>query len=408
MPDNLPAAAADAELPCQHSVDWRSDITFLFGWHDAESDRIWCGGTSSALLMAVPPSPHGVAVEFELTPFVDPAGMDPAGPRAQTLDVTANGLSVGSVALSGPGSVIFLIPPDRLRQGGVSRSVMLFQFDHPASRVPASCGAHLVDQRDLAFALLSARIWFLGPDVRRQVRGASSLRLSLDNRDDHAAAMREVERRFETPVAALVQSFESLGVDCEFGLLQRDCGSETLGLLRFSTVLAAPLLRGLETGFAGLADPEHLIVTTDPSGEFIVSHARYLLRYHTFVHDTAETAGGIVARELKRLPFLWRKLSEDLFEGSKLFVRKSFEPFSVHAALPVLMRLQRYCGTNALLVVNETADPRQQGMVEEILPGLLRGFVDRLSVPEPGRDGRSVASWLEVCLNARALLRLRL
>ena len=49
--------------------------------------------------------------------------------------------------------------------------------------------------------------------------------------------------------------FESLGDNCEFGLFQRMCNAEPLGLFRFAGGYLPEIIRGLNSGFSGLWGP---------------------------------------------------------------------------------------------------------------------------------------------------------
>jgi len=49
----------------------------------------------------------------------------------------------------------------------------------------------------------------------------------------------------------LMYRFESLGDNCEFGLVQRRCGAEPLGLFRFASIGTEQVARALEAGLEG-------------------------------------------------------------------------------------------------------------------------------------------------------------
>src|ERR1700754_4026385 len=77
----------------------------------------------------------------------------------------------------------------------------------------------------------------------------------------------------------LVLKFESLGDNCELGLVQRRVGAEPLGLLRFSGTPLRHLLRAMEARFEGLADPNSIRIRPE-NGEFMVKLAKYDFLYH--------------------------------------------------------------------------------------------------------------------------------
>ena len=67
------------------------------------------------------------------------------------------------------------------------------------------------------------------------------------------------------PIEELMLAFESLGDNCEFGLVQRDGGAEPLGLLRFAGMSLGNLVAALEAKLDGLGTID--TVTVYPAGE---------------------------------------------------------------------------------------------------------------------------------------------
>src|ERR1700709_963317 len=80
----------------------------------------------------------------------------------------------------------------------------------------------------------------------------------------------------------LVLQFESIGDNCEFGLVQRLAGAEPLGLLRFAGTPLRNLLGGLNARFADIADPNHVRVVAE-NGEFMVKLTKYDFTFHAHV-----------------------------------------------------------------------------------------------------------------------------
>jgi hypothetical protein len=56
----------------------------------------------------------------------------------------------------------------------------------------------------------------------------------------------------------LVLNFESIGDNCELGMLQRQVDVEPLGLLRFAGAPLRNVVRPLNARFAGVADPDRI------------------------------------------------------------------------------------------------------------------------------------------------------
>ncbi len=155
--------------------------------------------------------------------------------------------------------------------------------------------------------------------------------------------------------APLLTRFESLGENCEFGLVQRRCGIEPLGLLRFSSTPLPPLLNALRGRFAGMGQPDTIEIEVAASGrEYMVFDRRYGFRYHAWVKLGEMAPEAIHAREVRRLPFLIRKLVEDLTEGEKIFVFHGMQPLAEREARELADAIRLY-GPGTLLWV-ELAD----------------------------------------------------
>lgn len=210
----------------------------------------------------------------------------------------------------------------------------------------------------------------------------------------------------ELPLRELMLRFESIGENCEFGLVQRRCGAEPLGLFRFASAPLPKLLAGLGARFEGLSHPDNLDVQLSPNGrEYLVTDRKFQLLYHAWVLADEMTAQEVHQREVRRLPLLIRKFLEDLSEAKKIFVYHGMEPLSDEDANRLLAELRSY-GPNALLWV-ETADAQHApGSVEWRGEGLLKAYIDRFA---PGEDAHdlSLDCWIAICREAYRLCRNR-
>ncbi len=198
--------------------------------------------------------------------------------------------------------------------------------------------------------------------------------------------------------------FESLGDNCEFGLVQRLCGAEPLGLLRFAgfylpvEIRLQKLVAALERKFDGLAaaDTVTAYLAGEPGRrEFIVRESAYGLMYHTFIAEGDADPKALHDAEVKRLGFLRRKLLEDLAGGDKICVWRSPVTADLSEVKPLLDVLRRL-GPNTLLWVVEADDEHAAGTIEITEPGLIKGFVRRFA-PYTNAAEIHLPSWLEVC-----------
>lgn len=206
------------------------------------------------------------------------------------------------------------------------------------------------------------------------------------------------------PPDALLQHFESLGDDgpgddCEFGLVQRAAGHEPLGLLRFASIPHAGLHDLLEAGMERVGEPDDTFLVRDERDEILVQLPSFGMRYHTHIHGRRGHEPAILADQLRRIPFLRRKLEQDLAEASKIFVRKALADTATMQALLAVLRKR---GPATLLWVTQGDGTQPIGTVEVLADGLLRGTVDR-SVRFDGQPDINIAAWLEICRGARLL-----
>jgi hypothetical protein len=206
------------------------------------------------------------------------------------------------------------------------------------------------------------------------------------------------------PLRELMLRFESIGENCEFGLVQRRCGAEPLGLFRFASAPLPKLLAGLAARFEGLSNPDNLEVKLSGNGrEYLVTDKKFQLLYHAWVLADEMTAPEVHQREVRRLPLLSRKFLEDLNEAKKVFVYHGMEPLSEADANRLLAALRRY-GPNTLLWVEMADAEHAPGSVAWQGEGLLKAFIDRFAPGENAHD-LSLDCWVEICREAYRLCR---
>lgn len=201
----------------------------------------------------------------------------------------------------------------------------------------------------------------------------------------------------------LALQFESVGENCEFGLVQRRCDSEPLGLLRFSSTFLRPLIRGLDDGFEGLGEPDDVDprLEGDVPREYMIHEKKYGLVYHSFVYEGQRSVWLMREQETARLKFLRRKFKEELELAEKIFVYKRNAPVPEEEVLPLFLALRRR-GNNTLLWVVPAERDRPPGTVEVMMPGLLKGYIDRFA-PDDNAHDFSFGGWMKVCANAWVL-----
>ena len=145
-------------------------------------------------------------------------------------------------------TLAFRIPAAVLAGQGPVRITFL----HPDAVAEADFG-HPDDQRVLGFSLRSLSLSHVpGATTPRRIAGAGGVTAS------------DIGRLIGLPAAQFMLRFENLGDDYEFGLVQRHCGAEPQGLLRFRDIAIDQLLRALDTNFEPLRCLEWVALPCPP------------------------------------------------------------------------------------------------------------------------------------------------
>ena len=202
--------------------------------------------------------------------------------------------------------------------------------------------------------------------------------------------------------ADVLKHFESLGDNCEFGLVQVALGVDQLGFFRFNNSNFGALLTVLENGFKDFDDPQGVELEVACNNELIVFVPRYGFRYHTFQQAGEADHDKLLAQQKLALRWLARKAVDDLCAGEKLFIRKDSGEIESSDISRLSRALQAY-GANRLLLVTSSDDRDKVGRVEPVgAPG--QGiFVGCIDVFSRYQDARTFSySWFDLC---RAALR---
>ena len=353
------------------------------GWSLAEDGYRWMVGPFSEVRLGPFVMGGDYLLILEVEPFIKAPTLN-----TQRLSISIDGIPFVQTELTVGGRYGYRIPPELIAQEGD----LVLVFDHPDAARPSDLFRQK-DHRTLAISVSNIEVCRVHGTVDDSVVAGGG-----------GISIAQIEERASLPPDEFVTRFESLGENCEFGLMQRRCGAEPLSLLRFANTLLPSLLRGLQTGFKGLGDVDDLTFRlqgkTKP--EYIIQEKQYGLVYHTFRYKGEIDEDKFVTSEGARLKFLVRKFVEDLQGGEKIFVCKRNSPLREEEILPVLTALNAY-GPNTLLWVVPADEKHPPGSAQWVMPGLIKGYIDRFAPNENAHD-LSLEVWLEICVNA---LRLR-
>ena len=379
-----------------------NSLSFLGGgWARSEPDFTWAIDSESHLMLPPMKSADSHVLLLDVVPFIHNPELS-----SQRLIVSVNETVVGSSELSRPTLLAYRIPGNLACQA--NRMVVTLQ--HPDAVRPKDFGDS-EDDRYLAFAVSEAKL-LLAESLHHPKQNNLPTGLMLRSTterviDDRVDLAEWATARTGLSVPEIALMFESIGENCEFGLFQRRCDVEPLGLLRFSSTFMRNLIRGIDSRFDGLGEIDDIDPRLEgaPRKEFMIHERQYGLVYHTFVYEGDRSIWLMREQEAARLKFLRRKFLEELESGDKLFVYRFNGPVSEAEILPLYMALNRH-GPVTLLWVVLAERNRPVGTVEVLMPGLLKGYIDRMAPDDDAHD-LSFDGWLQVCANACVMDRLQ-
>ena len=232
--------------------DGNSNAFAREGWRPSEPNHRWSAGERSLLVLpALAASP-----QFALTLHVDFA---PVAGVQRTLALELNGVPLAILQPTRGVPQCLVVPGEIVSDRRENTLVCHYS------------NAHAPDNHDLRWLAVAWRRLELTPDDTPPFGEPEP----LPEADPAALPMQEV-----------VTAFQSLGQNCELGIMQRRCGAEPLGLLRFASIFPDKLVQGLRTRFAGVEAAEKLsLVPAQPGGELMGRHAFYGFSYHTFKNE---------------------------------------------------------------------------------------------------------------------------
>jgi hypothetical protein len=372
------------------------------GWARSEENFTWAIGQESHLLLPLGHDPREFVLMMSVIPFVHPPALS-----TQRLIVSIDETTIGMTSLSRPTVLAWRIPVGLIRRAERT----LVTLSHPDVARPKDLAAG-EDDRELAFSVSEVRVFQLPAAMAAGHPVPPGL--SLGGMPGPGFGIHPgidltewVRRRTGLTLPELAASFESIGDNCEFGLVQRHCDTEPLGLLRFSGSLSNDVVRGIEQEFEGIGEPEDITPRLEGDAarrEFIIHERKYGLVYHTFVYEGERTPELMRQQEATRLKFLRRKFVEELDAGEKIFVFKRATPVPESEILPLFLALNRRRPNTLLWVVPEEPG-RPSGTVEVLMNGLLKAYIDRFA---PGDNAHefSFEAWVRICAHALLLNRM--
>jgi hypothetical protein len=347
------------------------------GWSGDEPGFRWATGSSSEIWLENPGPGDGFLLELEATPFCRPPGLP-----TQRLDVEIRGQTIGRSVVAAADKLRYRVPAELLAAKGPVRVILR----HADAATPVEFGEK--DRRSLAFSFRRLSLYEVSGDMPQ-----------VDLEGGRGISIAEMERLTGLPAAEYMLQFESLGDNCEFGLVQRRCGAEPVSLLHFSNFALPNLIRGLRSRFQGIGAIENLEYSLTAAREYVIRDKAFSLTRHTGQREGAVKEENLLEQHARQLKFLARKLVGDLTRGTKILVCKRNVPITDQEILPLHTALNEY-GPNTLFWVVQADKSHCAGSVECLMPGLVKGYIDRFAPSNDAHD-LSLEVWLDLCVSAQ-------
>jgi hypothetical protein len=210
------------------------------------------------------------------------------------------------------------------------------------------------------------------------------------------------------PLDHVASQFESLGggslqangwaFGCEFGFFQRHAGIEPMGLLRWASIASEDLIEGLRNRFEGVGDVSLLELRAHTGQDWGATQTRYRIYLdHSNIDRKSSSEEEAKRKICTGLAFLRNKLLEDLENGDKIFVYRTYDHVLSNSQLDRLANAVNSYGPNLLLYVTQCGSETPPPFTAEMRrPGLLVGYIDHFA-PGNGELVYNNSGWEAVC-----------
>jgi hypothetical protein len=396
---------ADASISAVYTFGTNGNVKpFLReGWASGEEEFTWTAARLSQIELPAPQEEIRHVLRVNATPLVADGELP-----AQEVTILLDGIVIGQLTLAEPSTVIVPLPRELVDK----RSTLRVGFVLPDARRPSEIGLS-TDSRLLGILVRRIEVLAL-PQYMASIEHIrceqAGLALPIANSShflavDGSLLPVAIEEMLHLNPVALLRLFESLGDNCEFGIVQRKMGLEVFNLFRFGNTRLSSLVGALTADLKAANQPSELRAHLNDARrrEFVLTLPRYGLQWHTFAFEDETDEQTVLSMHATKLGYLRRKFYEGLSGGRKTYVIKRQRRIPLSTAAAVLMELNRH-GRAVLLCVEPTPAGRRSGEVDLVMPGLMRGYVSQFA-PEDDVESVNPADWLRVAANATLLNR---
>lgn len=198
-------------------------------------------------------------------------------------------------------------------------------------------------------------------------------------------------------LAARMQMFRSLGGNCEFGFVQRYCGVEPSGLLRFAYTPIDALIRGILCKFDGFGATGDLCIEETESGAYYCRSDRYNVWWNTMQQVGSVAPELLLEREYGRANHLLNAFFSELDTGSYMLVRTEAQGETETDFERLATALNTH-GASPLLRVKAVGADWKPEPVRRVGRNTFEGSVRRFAVEEAWAV--DLEPWIRLCDSA--------
>lgn len=193
---------------------------------------------------------------------------------------------------------------------------------------------------------------------------------------------------------SFASAFESLGIDCEVGNVQRFCGLDEETLFRSASLPYGSLLVFLGNNLSRLQNIDlWRVFPHSRSREWWMGFREGGIYYHSSKNFDDCNSAEVADYELPKIKSMVANFVEHLNNPRKTYIR--CEPGKSRAEIVAAFRALRRYGRHTLLWVDETEDPSRVGKAELLEEGLVLGFIKKMSENAAPRPP-DFAVWLTI------------
>lgn len=207
----------------------------------------------------------------------------------------------------------------------------------------------------------------------------------------NAIAQNSRSNAADDETAKLMFCFESLGDNCQFGIVQRKFDVESLSLLRFTSTPLEKLIDAFNNDFSGVGEPDQTVIDI-VENEYIFRDKKYDFFMHTFLHKDKFLDYSVQSEKiLRRTRFLKEKLLQDLTEANKIYVYSCQRSSLDGGPGELLHALSRFGENKLLFVTVDDSEAPSQGILRPSR-NLCIARINHLSNIDP-----DLGRWKDIC-----------